>query len=106
MAIAQRKRSLESQDAPPIRDAFTFQSSVNLIVYSILALHSITFDQLLPVLMAYPPDDSSRRVLPLKFAGGLGMSSSEVGFFFSVYGGIGMVLQVSLPCHKIPQGWC
>lgn len=99
LAIAQRKQASKAQDAPPIRDAFTFQSSVNLIVYCVLALHAVTFDQLLPVLMAYPPTDPSQHRLPLKFAGGLGMTSSEVGFFFSVYGGIGMFLQVSFHCH-------
>lgn len=86
---------MKSRDAPPIRDAFSFQSSVNLVVYCILALHSITFDQLLPVLMAYPPEDPSKRRLPLKFAGGFGMSASQVGGFFSIYGIVGMVLQVS-----------
>lgn len=94
LAAAQKLQTAKSQGAPPIRDAFCFQSSVNLLVYCALSLHSITFDQLLPVLMAYPPEDPSKRQLPLKFAGGFGMSASQVGGFFSIYGIIGMVLQV------------
>ncbi|KAL0634726.1 hypothetical protein Q9L58_006322 [Maublancomyces gigas] len=94
LAVAQRQQAAKSQDAPPIRDAFSPQSSVNLLVYCILSLHSITFDQLLPVLMAYPPEDPSQRQLPLKFAGGFGMSASQVGSFFSVFGAVGMILQI------------
>lgn len=98
LAAAQRQNLLKPLDAPPIGDAFTFQSSVNLLVYCVLALHSVTFDQMLPVFMAYPPEDPARRQLPFKFAGGFGMTSSQVGSFFSLYGGIGMFLQVSFPC--------
>ncbi|KAI5851449.1 major facilitator superfamily domain-containing protein [Morchella snyderi] len=93
-AAAQSQQAPKAQNAPPIRDAFTFQSSINLLVYCFLALHSITFDQMLPVLMAYPPENPENRFLPFKFAGGFGMSSSQVGFFFSIYGVIGLVMQI------------
>lgn len=103
LAVAQRLQTAKSQNAPPIRDAFSPQSSINLLVYCILSLHSITFDQLLPVLMAYPPEDPSQRQLPLKFAGGFGMSASQVGGFFSIFGAVGMILQVSSPKKIHPK---
>lgn len=85
----------EQDEPPPLRAALTFQSTVNIIAYSLLALHTITFDQMLPVLMSYPREDPSVKRGFLKFAGGFGMPSSRVGFFFSLYGVIGMFLQVS-----------
>jgi hypothetical protein len=77
-----------------MREAFTFQSTMNIIYYVFLALHSITYDQLLPVFLSYPAQDRSEWQLPLKFAGGFGLSSSKVGHIFSVYGMTGMTLQV------------
>ncbi|RPB03164.1 MFS general substrate transporter [Choiromyces venosus 120613-1] len=76
---------------PPLMEAFTFQSTVNIIVYCSLCLHTITYDQLLPVLMSYPRDDTPRQ--GLKFAGGFGMPSSTIGYFFSIYGVVGMLVQ-------------
>ena len=54
----------------------------------------MTFDQLLPVFLSYPPQDQSEWELPFKFAGGFGLSSSRIGGIFSIYGIIGMTLQV------------
>jgi len=89
----------------PMRAAFTFQSIMNIIYYASLALHSITFDQLLPVFMSYPPQDPSEWHLPFKFAGGFGLSSKELGKIFSLYGIFGMLLQVSrwLPVVHTPS---
>ncbi|KAF8248926.1 MFS general substrate transporter [Wilcoxina mikolae CBS 423.85] len=79
-----------------MREAFTFQSTMNVVYYVFLALHSITFDQLLPVFLSYPPQDRSEWQIPLKFAGGFGLSSSTIGRIFSVYGITGMTLQFFL----------
>jgi len=86
---------IKDSGAPPLMHAFTFQSTVNLIVYCLLCLHTITYDQLLPVLMSYPRDDTPRQ--GLKFAGGFSMPSSTIGFFYSTYGVIGILLQVRMP---------
>lgn len=82
------------KEAPPFMNAFTFQSSMNIIYYAFLALHSITFDQLLPVLLSYPPEDPAGWTSPLRFAGGFGLSSAQVGKIFSMYGMVGMTMQV------------
>ncbi|KAG0126692.1 major facilitator superfamily domain-containing protein [Tuber indicum] len=76
---------------PPLMQAFTFQSTVNIIVYCSICLHTITFDQLLPVFMSYPREDTPRK--GLKFAGGFAMPSYTIGFFYTVYGIVGMFLQ-------------
>ncbi|KAL7271732.1 hypothetical protein RUND412_005485 [Rhizina undulata] len=83
----------KKDDSPPIRSAFTFQSTTNIVYYGLLALHSVAFDQLLPVFMSYPRQEQSDVRLPLGFAGGMGMGVSKVGWFFSCYGIVGMCLQ-------------
>lgn len=70
------------------RDIFTYQTSINLVSYTFLALHSVAYDQVLPVFLNYPrvaPDDSNTR-LPFKFTGGFGLSSDKIGTIFTVYG--------------------
>ena len=79
------------------REVFTYQSSLNLLTYSLLALHSIAYDQLLPIFMHYPlqtdrasnPDVS----LPFKFTGGFGINSDRIGVIFVIYGIVGMFIQ-------------
>lgn len=79
------------------REIFTPQSNINLLVYTILALHSIAYDQLLPVFMHYPPQhhrSSDPRVhLPFKFTGGFGINSGQIGLFFMAIALIGMLVQ-------------
>jgi hypothetical protein len=54
----------------------------------------MAFDQLFPVLMSYPRKDPDPKGGLLRFAGGFGMASSRIGFFYSIYGISGMILQV------------
>jgi hypothetical protein len=79
---------------PPLREAFTQQSTMNIVYYMLLALHSITFEQLLPQFLAYPIQDSSDWRLPFKFSGGLGLQPPEIGKIFSIFGLAGIILQV------------
>lgn len=77
---------------------FTRQSNINLAVYTFLAMHSVAYDQLLPIFMHHPvqsihdPDVK----LPLKFAGGFGINSNRIGLLFMVYGIYGMVIQFAI----------
>ena len=67
---------------------FTPQTTLNLLVYTLLAFHSVAFDQILPVFLNYPkwnPDRSDFQ-LPFKFVGGFGLSSGKIGTIFTVYG--------------------
>ncbi|KAI9784359.1 MAG: hypothetical protein M1816_000883 [Peltula sp. TS41687] len=78
------------------RDVFTSQSSINLVAYTLLALHSQAFEQLLPVFMHHPQREhrsSSSISSRLKFSGGFGITSQEIGFIFTLYGITGMLAQ-------------
>ena len=114
---AQGNRNVISLKPPPTyREVFSRQSNLNLLTYSILALHSLAYDQLLPIFMHYPqqtnrstnPDVS----LPFKFSGGFGLDSNRIGLLFTVYGIAGMLIQFFvfpplarhygvLPCLKV-----
>jgi Major Facilitator Superfamily len=77
---------------------FTRQSNINLAVYTFLAMHSVAYDQLLPIFMHHPVQsiqDPSVH-LPLKFAGGFGIGSGRIGVLFMVYGIYGMVIQFAV----------
>ena len=64
---------------PSYREVFSPQSNLNLLTYSLLALHSMAYDQLLPVFLHLPPQTKSSPQfrLPLKFAGGFGLDVSH-----------------------------
>ncbi len=69
-------------------EIFTPQTSINLLSYTFLALHSVAYDQVLPVFLNYPrvvPDDPNTH-LPFKFTGGFGLSSDKIGTIYTVYG--------------------
>ena len=60
------------------REVFSPQSNLNLLTYFLLALHSIAYDQLLPVFLHLPPQIKSSPPdwLLFKFAGGFGLDVS------------------------------
>jgi hypothetical protein len=76
-------------------EVFTRQSVINLVAYTMLALHSSAYDQLLPVLMYNPRQtpDSSNTSFPFKFSGGFGLSPGRIGTIFTMYGVIGCFVQ-------------
>ena len=59
---------------PQWKEVFNKQSCLNLVVYGLLAMHSVAFDQLLPIFLHYPQlknRSSDLNVhLPFKFTGG------------------------------------
>ncbi|KZL70628.1 major facilitator superfamily transporter [Colletotrichum incanum] len=75
-------------EAPSMKEVFTAQTSINLLCYTFLALHSVAFDQILPVFLNYPkqvhtPENTH---LPFQFSGGFGLSSDRIGTIFTIYG--------------------
>lgn len=86
-----------TEPAPSIREVLHYQSIMNLVVYTLLALHNIAFDQLIPIFMHYPTQDHSSSnpdfVPPFKFSGGFGLDSGSIGFLFTLYGVSGMLVQ-------------
>lgn len=75
-----------SQPPPPrFSDILTKQVVINMVVYAGLALHTISFDQLFPLLCSTKIED-----------GGMGMAPGQIGAALSVAGIMAMVLQITL----------
>lgn len=89
------KKPRPTRKKPSWADIFSKQSSVNLVAYTGLAMHSVAFDQLVPVFMHHPVQsvNDPEVHLPLKFAGGFGLDSGRIGILFTVYGIFGMAVQ-------------
>ncbi|KAK0673344.1 major facilitator superfamily domain-containing protein [Cercophora samala] len=80
--------SKQHSDPVSMKDIFAPQTTINLICYTFLALHSVAYDQVLPVFLNYPrviPDEHNTS-LPFKFTGGFGLSSDKIGTIYTVYG--------------------
>ncbi|KAI1844856.1 hypothetical protein JX266_009084 [Neoarthrinium moseri] len=78
----------EKPPRPSMKDVFTRQSVINLVAYTFLALHSVAYDQVLPVFLNYPREerDVASFRLPFVFSGGFGLNSGSIGTIFTVYG--------------------
>lgn len=89
------KQRPRAEKPPRYRDVFSPQSNVCLLTYSILALHGVTYDQLLPVFL-HMPIDRSGQALPFKLTGGFGLESGRIGILFMIYGTFSMICQFTL----------
>ncbi|KAL1638861.1 hypothetical protein SLS58_008566 [Diplodia intermedia] len=78
---------------PSMRSAFTPQVMLNIIGYGILAFHTISFEQLLPVLLSMPKS-SEPPSLPFKFIGGFALPTKTIGFILSAQGFFQMIVQI------------
>ncbi|KAI0489995.1 MFS general substrate transporter [Xylaria cf. heliscus] len=66
---------------------FTRPVILNIISFGILAFHTMTFDQLLPVFLATaPPKNRMEMALPIKFVDGFNLDSKTVGIILSIQG--------------------
>ena len=94
---AQEDRKTIPLARPSYREVFSRQSNLNLLVYTLLAFHSLAYDQVLPIFMHYPQQSNrssdSNVHLPFKFAGGFGINSGRIGLLFTIYGIVGMFVQ-------------
>ncbi|KAI4178885.1 MAG: hypothetical protein L6R41_008158 [Letrouitia leprolyta] len=85
------------QGAPSYREVFSRQTNINLLTYTLLALHSVASDQLLPVFMHHPRQNhqswNPNVHLPFKFGGGFGIDSDRIGLLFTLYGVSGAFIQ-------------
>jgi MFS family permease len=81
---------------PTWREVVTKQAFINLVVYTLLAMHSMAFDQIIAVYMQLAPigqEGSTPYEAPLKFAGGFGLNHLSIGLMSTGYGIVGMALQ-------------
>ncbi|KAF2971012.1 hypothetical protein GQX73_g2567 [Xylaria multiplex] len=88
----------EKSVTPSMSAVFTRQTVINLVSYTFLALHSVAFDQVLPVFLNYPPQEhnSDTTSLPFFFSGGFGLNSGHIGTIFTLYGIMSGVIQFVL----------
>ncbi|KAI9737540.1 MAG: Fungal specific transcription factor [Cirrosporium novae-zelandiae] len=88
-----------SLDSPPPKalrghqKAFTKAVLLNIVGYGLLAYHSVSFDQLMPVFLSEPVSHDEVS-LPFKFTGGFGLSSKTIGFMLAVQGVYSMIAQL------------
>ncbi|KAF2488310.1 MFS general substrate transporter [Lophium mytilinum] len=86
-SFAENSTSAVQAPKPRWRDVLTTQTSLNLLVYALLALYSVAFDQLIPVFLHHPVQDLNGPdvTLPFKFASGYGVGTRETGLLFTVF---------------------
>jgi MFS family permease len=90
--------TIEPFKKPSFREVLTKQTVLNLLSYTLLAMHNIAFDQLLPVFLHHPrlgPDVLPFR-FPLRFNQGFGLNSGRIGLMFTLYGMVGIFYQFVL----------
>ncbi|KAF7452570.1 mfs multidrug transporter protein [Pyrenophora tritici-repentis] len=80
--------------APTFRQAFTKQVCLNVVCYGILAFHTISLEQLLPILMSKKVPTGDSQQLPFHFEGGFGWSTQTTGAFLAAQGFLQMFAQV------------
>nr|POE63024.1 putative membrane protein [Quercus suber] len=88
------------QTRPSLRDVLSKQSMLNLTAYALLATHSMAFDQVLAVFLAFPALSSHgssttapSSANPLHFAAGFGLDHYSIGAISTASGIAGMVIQ-------------
>jgi hypothetical protein len=100
------RRVPTSRAKPSMSEVFTKQTSIGLIAYTFMALHSVAYDQVLPVFLNLPAHEQTpeNSKLPFQFTGGFGLSSDRIGTIFAVYGiTCGLVQFLAFPplCTRI-----
>lgn len=87
---------------PPatMREVLTRQAFLNLIVYTLLALHTMSFDMAIPLFLQFPSIHSGSPDVtppsegnPLKFAGGASLDHFRIGLLSTCSGIVGMFVQ-------------
>ncbi|KAI1469016.1 MFS general substrate transporter [Daldinia caldariorum] len=77
----------------PFRNIWTRRVACALVSFGLLPLHNSAFMHIFPVFLSSPPSDNSEATL-FAFAGGLGLRSSTIGLWLSVFGVGGILLQL------------
>ncbi|KAF2277108.1 MFS general substrate transporter [Westerdykella ornata] len=78
-----------------VRSAFTKQICLIIVGVGILAFHTISLEQLIPILMSHPESTEAPK-LPFRFQGGFGYSTQTIGTILAVQGALQMVAQLVL----------
>ncbi|KAI1115351.1 MFS general substrate transporter [Nemania sp. NC0429] len=95
--IPQDTLDLRSHVGVGFTRTFTRPVVLNIISFGIVAFHTMTFDQLLPVFLATaPPKDRMEPSLPLKFVDGFNLDSKTVGIILSIQGAYQLLINMFL----------
>ncbi|KAJ4271522.1 hypothetical protein NW762_000226 [Fusarium torreyae] len=86
--VAPKKLTQEHSGHVKKERVFTRQTVINLLAYTFLAFHSVAYDQILSVFLRHPVEKHTpeNTAFPFYFSGGFGMSHSQVGTIYTVYG--------------------
>ncbi|CCG83686.1 protein of unknown function [Taphrina deformans PYCC 5710] len=88
----------KASPAPPLKELFTPQVTLNIIAYSTLSAHTTSFDQIFPMYLATSLKD-----------GGLSLEPQTIGVLLSVIGLVAMILQITVfpPLQRrLGSAWC
>ncbi|KAI8961314.1 major facilitator superfamily domain-containing protein [Daldinia sp. FL1419] len=77
----------------PFRSIWSRKVVCALVSFGLLPLHNSAFMHIFPVFLSSPPADNSEATF-FAFAGGLGLRSSTIGIWLSVFGIGGILLQL------------
>lgn len=77
----------------PFRQVWTRNVICSLVSFGLLPLHNSAFMHIFPVYLSSPPSDNTEATL-VKFKGGLGLRSTAIGLWLSVFGICGILLQL------------
>ncbi|EGD96878.1 MFS multidrug transporter [Trichophyton tonsurans CBS 112818] len=86
---------VETKKSKGFIKAFTPKVKYIILGYGLLAYHSVSFDQLMPVFLSTPASNVPVE-LPFKFLGGLSLTTKTVGFMLAVQGIYSMIAQLVL----------
>ncbi|KAI9804169.1 MAG: hypothetical protein M1825_001571 [Sarcosagium campestre] len=87
--------AIRAHKPPALGHAFPKQVVLNIIGYGILAYHTMTFEQLLPVMLS-SPESTEPTSLPFKFTGGFALQTKTIGLIMSLQGVYSMFAQIFL----------
>ena len=93
-----QSRTAQTKAVVGYGDVFSPQSSINLAAYTLLAMHSVAYDQFIAVFMHHPAQsiDDPAVHLPLQFSGGFGIDAGRIGAMSTIYALVGLMLQFTI----------
>lgn len=79
----------------PLRSVFNWRTMAALVSFGLLPLHNSAFMHILPVYLSTPHNDARNdHVNLISFTGGLGLQSSTIGIWLSLFGICGILAQL------------
>lgn len=77
----------------PFRKIFTADVLTAMTAFGLLPLHNSAFMHIFPIYLSTPPSPDDSHTI-FSFSGGLGLRSSAIGLWLSVFGVMGILLQL------------